>query len=92
MQALDQLEKIVSLEPLADKWQAFGWEVRSLPGHDIPLLLEALESVPLARGKPSLIIANTVKGKGISFMENVPIWHYRLPDADQMQTAHRELA
>lgn len=91
LQALDRLENIVSLEPLADKWAAFGWEVREVDGHDISALQNVLEAVPFESGKPSLIIAHTTKGKGISFMENVPIWHYRLPNAEEIKIACAEL-
>lgn len=91
LQALDRLENIVSLEPLADKWKSFGWEVREVNGHDISALLDAFQAVPFASGKPSLVIAHTIKGKGISFMENVPIWHYRLPNADEMKIACAQL-
>ena len=91
LQALDELANIVSLEPLADKWTAFGWEVRQVNGHDISDLLDVFQAVPFERGKPSLIIAHTTKGKGISFMENVPMWHYRLPNAEEMEIACAEL-
>jgi len=91
LQALDKLENIVSLEPLADKWTAFGWEVREVDGHDVTALLNVFQAVPFESGKPSLIIAHTTKGKGISFMENVPIWHYRLPDTEEMKIACAEL-
>jgi transketolase len=91
LQALDRLENIVSLEPLADKWKSFGWEVREVNGHDISALLDVFQAVPFATGKPSLVIAHTIKGKGISFMENVPIWHYRLPNADEMKIACAQL-
>ncbi len=91
LQALDELANIVSLEPLADKWTAFGWEVREVNGHDTSDLLDVFHAVPFERDKPSLIIAHTTKGKGISFMENVPIWHYRLPNAEEMKTACAEL-
>jgi transketolase len=91
LQALDRLENIVSLEPLADKWKSFGWEVRQVDGHDTPVLLDIFQAVPFATGKSSLVIAHTIKGKGISFMENVPIWHYRLPNADEMKIACAQL-
>jgi len=91
LQALDRLDTIVSLGPLADKWQAFGWEVRQVDGHDIPELLDTFGKVPFAPGKPSLVLAHTIKGKGISFMENVPIWHYRLPNEAEMKIACEEL-
>lgn len=91
IQAMDRLEKIVALEPLADKWRAFGWEVREVDGHDTLQLEKILNSVPFMSGKPSLIIAHTIKGKGISFMENTPIWHYRLPSPGELKIACREL-
>lgn len=91
LQALDRLANIVSLEPLADKWKSFGWEVREVDGHDTPALLDIFQAVPFASGKPSLVVAHTIKGKGISFMENVPIWHYRLPNADEMKIACAQL-
>lgn len=90
-QAMDKLDNIVSLDPLAAKWQAFGWEVREVDGHDIPELTDVFKKAPFVKGKPSLIIANTTKGKGISFMEDVPIWHYRLPNDKEMKIACEEL-
>ncbi|MFH1309444.1 MAG: transketolase [Candidatus Omnitrophota bacterium] len=90
-QALDNLEKIVSLGALADKWKAFGWEVKEVDGHDITELTKVLKKVPFSFGKPSVVIANTIKGKGVSFMENVPIWHYRLPNEKEMKILCKEL-
>lgn len=91
LQAMDRLDNIISLEPLADKWRAFGWEVREVDGHDTLKLEGIFRSVPFAAGKPNLIIAHTVKGKGISLMENVPIWHFRLPDNEEMKIVCEEL-
>ena len=91
IQAMDYLDKIIALEPLADKWEAFGWAVREVDGHDVRALEETLQSTPFVKGKPNLIIAHTIKGKGVSFMENVPIWHYRLPNAGELKTACGEL-
>ena len=90
-QAMDSLDNIVSLHPMAEKWRAFGWEVREADGHNMKELEKILRSVPFSRGKPSMIIANTVKGKGVSFMENSAIWHYRMPDAGQMKIMCEEL-
>lgn len=87
LQAMDTLNKIVSLEPLAGKWKAFGWEVIEVDGHDISRLTEVFKNIPLKKGKPTLVIAHTIKGKGISFMENVPIWHFRMPDEEEMKIA-----
>lgn len=91
LQAMDRLDKIVSLEPLADKWRAFGWSVKEVDGHDMPKLYDIFKSVPFEKGKPSLIIAHTIKGKGVSYMENVPIWHFRLPDKEEKRIACSEL-
>lgn len=68
-------EDIMTLEPYRKKWEAFGWEVRGIDGHDFSQIIKALKSAPFKKNKPSLIIANTVKGKGISFMENKCEWH-----------------
>ncbi len=91
LQALDRLDKIVGLEPLADKWKAFGWKVQEVNGHDLGRLLEVFQAIPLETGRPTMIIAHTTKGKGISFMENVPIWHYRMPNEEEMKVARQEL-
>lgn len=91
LQAMDRLDKIISLEPLADKWKAFGWEVREVDGHDIPKLRDVFSGVPFVSGKPNLIIAHTIKGKGVSFMENVPIWHFRLPNEEETRIICNEL-
>jgi len=91
IQAMDCLDKIVSMNPLADKWKAFGWEVREADGHSFPDLNKNFSHVPFTKGKPSMLIAHTTKGKGISFMENAPIWHYRSPNAEELKTACEEL-
>ena len=66
---------IMGLEPLADKWRAFGWEVAEIDGHDIPQILGALRKAGVTRERPSLILAHTIKGKGVPYMENIPAWH-----------------
>lgn len=90
-QALDRLDNIVALEPIADKWKSFGWEVREVDGHNISQLESAFKLVPFKSGKPSLIIAHTKKGKGISYMEDVAIWHYRLPNGEEIKVACHEM-
>lgn len=92
IQAMDRLDNIIALNPLNDKWKAFGWAVREVDGHDFSDLQEAFKRIPFEKNKPSLIIANTIKGKGISFMENTPIWHYRLPNEREMKIACKELS
>src|SRR4051812_28631729 len=77
------------LEPLPDKWAAFGFEVRVIDGHDYSELLEAF--APAKQGKPVAVIANTIKGKGVSFMENRVEWHHKVPSAEQVELAIGEL-
>jgi transketolase len=77
------------LEPLADKWRSFGWEVRTVDGHDHRALLDAMG--PSTTGAPVAVIADTVKGKGVSFMEDRVEWHHRVPDAAQVRAALAEL-
>ena len=81
-------EEMMALEPLAEKWRSFGWSVRTLDGHNIGEILDALESLPFERGRPSVIIANTVKGKGVSFIEN---HHMARLDDEQLRAALSEL-
>lgn len=69
-------EEIMALEPFAAKWRAFNWEVREVDGHDLDALSRALHEVPFAPGRPSLLLARTVKGKGVTFAENTNAWHY----------------
>ncbi len=83
LQSLDQINNILSLKPFKDKWKSFGWEVREVDGHNISQICDVLASVPFAKNKPNVLIAHTIKGKGISFMENTPIWHYRLPNTTE---------
>jgi transketolase len=91
LQAMDKLENIIGLDPLTEKWESFGWAVEEVDGHNISALQALFAKLPFKRGKPSLVIAHTVKGKGISFMENVPIWHYRQPGPEEMKKACEEL-
>ncbi len=91
MQAMDWLDKIVKMDPMADKWKAFGWEVAEVDGHNPTVLEKILKNLPLKPGKPSCIIAHTTKGKGVKFMENVPIWHYRMPTPELLREACKDL-
>ena len=91
MQALGKTMDIIGLDPFVPKWEAMGWEAREVDGHDFSQLIPALEAIPFRPGKPSVIIAHTVKGKGVCFMENQLLWHYRCPDDKEYQKAIREL-
>lgn len=92
LQALDHIQNILGLEPMADKWRAFGWEVKEVDGHHCETLKQTFLQVPFSPHKPGLIIAHTIKGKGLSFMENTPIWHYRMPNPEEMKIVYKELA
>lgn len=83
---------IKMMEPLAEKWEAFGWHVIPVDGHDFDSLLAGFQKAEAEREKPSVLIAETVKGKGISFMENQAAWHGLAPDAEQYQACMKELS
>jgi len=83
--------KIMSSDPLNDKWKAFGWHVIEVDGHDIEDLLAAFAEAKSIKGKPTILIARTVKGKGVSFMENQVGWHGNAPNAEQAEQALKEL-
>lgn len=90
-QATGRSDEIMALAPLRDKWSAFGWRTHEIDGHDFIALKEALRRDLREEGKPTAIIAHTVKGKGISFMEDDNNWHYRIPTAAEVVAAHKEL-
>jgi transketolase len=85
------VKDIMELEPLAEKWRAFGWNTLETNGHDIPAIRQALEDAEAAKTRPTCIIAHTIKGKGVSFMENNPKFHGTAPNADEVKLALQEL-
>ena len=87
----DFVAKILDLEPLVAKWQGFGWPVIEIDGHDLAQIDKALDQAEARRGGPSLIVAHTVKGKGVSFMENNPEWHGKSPKPTEAVAAIREI-
>jgi transketolase len=91
IQSFGTVADVLGLEPFADKWRAFGWAVREIDGHGIDQMLDTLRGVPFEAGRPSCVIAHTVKGKGVGFMEGRLEWHYRSPDAAQLGRALAEL-
>lgn len=91
IQSLGSVPDVIELEPLFDKLRAFRWAVREVDGHDHQALRTQLSTLPWEAGKPSVLIAHTVKGKGVDFMENQLLWHYRAPDAAQLQDALHQL-
>jgi transketolase len=91
IQNYGRVDEVLGLAPLDAKWQATGWAVRNLDGHDMAALVETLVAAPLEPGKPTALIAHTVKGKGVSFMEDQLKWHYQTPTADEVEAARLEL-
>lgn len=89
IQALGRTRDIIDLEPIGRKWDVFGWHAQEVDGHDFPSILRAFSS--LSSAKPNVIILHTVKGKGVSFMENQLLWHYRTPNEQEYELALKEL-
>jgi transketolase len=91
IQSLATVAETLALEPFADKWTAFGWSVVEVDGHDHHALYAQLSQLPEVTGKPTCVIAHTVKGKGVSFMERSVLWHYRTPRGSEYDEALNEL-
>lgn len=90
-QATGRSTEIMALEPLAAKWKSFGWSTYEVDGNNIKELFEVLNNIPDGSGKPVAVIAHTVKGKGVSFMEDDNNWHYKAPDINELNKAKKEL-
>ena len=84
-------DQVMTVNPIEDKFRAFGWHVLTINGHDYEAISDAVEQAKATKGKPTLIVAETVKGKGISFMENEVGWHGVAPNAEQAARALAEL-
>ncbi|MFH1968268.1 MAG: transketolase, partial [bacterium] len=91
LQAFGRTNEVMNLEPFADKWAAFGWSVKEIHGHNYLQIEEALSNIPFEKGKPSMIIAHTIKCKGISFMEDRLDSHYKPPTKEQYKLALKEI-
>jgi len=91
IQSFGRVHEVLSLEPLADKFRAFRWAVREVDGHNMQQLSDTLCAFPFEAGRPSVVIAHTVKGKGVSFMEDSLAWHYKSPNAEQLISALQQL-
>jgi transketolase len=87
----DFVTKILDLEPVVTKWQAFGWAVQEIDGHDFEQITKALDQAEATKGRPSFIVAHTVKGKGVPWMENNPEWHGKAPKPSEAITAIRDI-
>jgi transketolase len=91
LQQGDATEKTVTLEPLAERWRAFGWGVVDVDGHDVEALIRVFESLPAVPGRPTCVIARTNKGRGVSFIEDRVEWHHRVPTDEELAAALQEL-
>ena len=91
IQSLGRVEEVMDLEPFADKWTSFGWAVREIDGHNIEAIRAALQEIPYQTSKPTCIIAHTVKGKGVDFMEDQLLWHYRTARDEEYELAKQQL-
>jgi transketolase len=91
LQSLATVKETLNIEPIVEKFRAFAWSVCEVDGHDYDAINSALSSVPWGEEKPSMLIAHTVKGKGVSWMENKVEWHYKTPSSEQLQMALSEL-
>lgn len=87
IQSFGSVAEVLELEPLAEKFKAFRWAVKEIDGHDHASICSAMSSVPFEKGKPSCLIAHTVKGKQVDYMENQLKWHYSSPDQEQLKSA-----
>lgn len=91
IQSLGATDDVLRLDPFADKWRAFGWSAVDVNGHDVDELVQTLSALPHATRRPTCVVAHTVKGKGVSFMEHQLLWHYRSPQGDEYTRALAEL-
>jgi transketolase len=91
LQSITTIKETLNLEPFADKWRSFGWAVQEIDGHDHSAIRSACLQIPFELGKPNCIIAHTTKGKGVSFMEDSVLWHYRSAQGEEYEKALQEL-
>lgn len=91
IQSFGTTREVLDLEPFAAKWRAAGWSATEVDGHSLEGIVRSLSSLPFERGKPSVLIAHTIKGKGFSFMENSLDWHYKSPTAEQLESCIGEI-
>ncbi len=91
LQISGETEKVLALGDLRAKWEAFGWHVIETDGHDIAKLIDVFRSIPVVPGKPHLVLAHTIKGRGVSFIENHAEWHHKVPSEEELKRALKEL-
>ena len=91
IQATGRSNQITALAPLVEKWESFGWNTHEIDGHSLVAIIDCCASAPVVSGKPTMVIAHTIKGKGVGFMEDDPEWHYRPPSTQDLQDALEEI-
>ncbi len=91
IQAFGRTNEVLNLEPFLEKWRTFNWQGKELDGHNFQEMIETFNKLPFEKEQPNIIIAHTIKGKGVSFMENSLTWHYRSPNPEEMKKALDEL-
>lgn len=91
IQSLGHTKQVIDLDPLGEKWHSFNWAIKEIDGHDVEEISRVLTAIPLEKDKPTAIIAHTVKGKGVSFLEDTLLSHYMSPDEKQLKKALREI-
>lgn len=91
IQSIGRVNEVLGLHPFADKWTACRWAVQEIDGHNLEEIESALQHIPLERDRPTCIIAHTIKGKGVRFMEDKLLWHYRSPNDEELRSALDEL-
>lgn len=91
LQGFGRTEEVIDLEPLTDKWQSFGWAVKQINGHNIKEIISAFDKIPFKKDKPNMIIAHTIKGKGVSFLENRLESHYKCINQEELKASLKEL-
>jgi len=90
LQAMDSVNAIMGIQSWKDKWEAFGFDVNEIDGHNLNEIEQAFKDIP-DNDKPKMIISHTIKGHGVSFMEEVPIWHFRMPNEEELEIVKKEL-
>lgn len=90
-QATDRSQQVMALDPLVEKWKSFGWDAFEIDGNDMHSIIKTLSELDYSNGKPKAIVAHTIKGKGVDFMQDDNNWHYRTPNVDEVAEAKRQL-
>ncbi|HUX21717.1 MAG TPA: transketolase, partial [Spirochaetia bacterium] len=91
LQISGNVDKVMKISSLQERWKSFGWEVHETDGNNITSLTGLFDALPAGEGRPQLVVANTTKGKGVSFIENNPSWHHRVPSEEEYRQAQQEL-